>query len=155
MLRPELHPPERDARCEKVVERAFRALEERHAPDAELRELEAVVGRRIGVEELHEWFESMSPAEVADQLTVPGDPRVDDLTRAELTEIVRRLMPADELYDPNHEAYWTALFEANVPRPGAAALVYHPPDDDADARGWDPTPEQVVELALSYRAIEL
>jgi hypothetical protein len=156
MLRPELYPPtEGRDECQKLVARAFRALEEGRTAEAERRLLEAHTGRRITASDLDAWFESSDPPEVAAFLTLPADLRVEDISRAELIEIVRRLMPTDELYDADNEAYWTALFEANVPRPDAASLVYYPPDDAVDARSWAPSADEVVELALSYRPIEL
>ncbi len=39
-----------------------------------------------------------------------------------------------------------AIFDANVPVPKASMLLYYPPNDDG--RDWDPTPEQIVDLAL-------
>ena len=107
------------------------------------------------MQDLDAWFGSSDAGEVAARLALPADLRAGDLSRAELVEIVRRAMPRDDLYDEENEPYWTALFEANVPRPGAANLIYHPPDGTADPATWNPTPGEVVDLALAYRPIEL
>lgn len=101
------------------------------------------------------WFGSEDASAVAAELTRERDLEVPDITREELIEIVRRLTPTDELFDAENEPYWVALFEANTPRPNAANLIYYPPDDHPDDASWKPTPAQVVDLALSYRAIEL
>lgn len=83
--------------------------------------------------------------------------RVPNVTRAELVEIVRRAMPQNR--DPAYEAYM-AIFDANVPRPGASNLICYPPDYDAATNSWgggrpmgeyDPTPEQIVDWALAGR----
>jgi hypothetical protein len=80
---------------------------------------------------------------------------VPEVTRAELVEVVRRAMPQNG--DPEYEAYM-AIFDANVPMPGASNLIFYPPDYDAATDTWgggrpigeyDPTPEQVVEWALA------
>jgi hypothetical protein len=79
---------------------------------------------------------------------------VPNATRAELAEVVRRAMPTNEFFD-QHEAYM-AIFDANVPLPKASMLIYYPPGYDASTNMWggrpiaeyDPTPEQIVELAL-------
>ena len=56
-----------------------------------------------------------------------------------------------------HEAYM-AVFDANVPLKRASNLIYYPPDYDPATNTWgggrpaneyDPTPEQIVEWALS------
>ena len=56
-----------------------------------------------------------------------------------------------------HEAYM-AVFDANVPLKRASNLIYYPPDYDPATNTWgggrpaneyDPTPEQIVESALS------
>jgi hypothetical protein len=77
-----------------------------------------------------------------------------NVTRDELAEIVRRAMPQNG--NPDYDAYM-AIFDANVPRPRASALIYDPPDYDAATNTWgggrpmgeyNPTPEQIVEWAL-------
>lgn len=78
------------------------------------------------------------------------------VTRAELAEVVRRAMPTNEYFE-QHEAYM-AIFDANVPLPGASNLIFYPPDYDASTNTWgagrpigeyDPTPEQIVEWAFA------
>ena len=77
------------------------------------------------------------------------------VTRAELAEVVRRAMPQNEFTD-RHEGYM-AVFDANVPLPGASNLIFYPPDYDPSTNTWgggrpmgeyDPTPEQIVDWAL-------
>jgi hypothetical protein len=82
------------------------------------------------------------------QLTKPAP----DVTRAELSEVVRRAR--------DDEAYF-AVFDANVPLDKASSLLYWPPNYDPVTNTWaggrpmseyDPTPEQIVEWALAPRA---
>ncbi|MEU3573943.1 hypothetical protein AB0E96_36840 [Kitasatospora sp. NPDC036755] len=85
----------------------------------------------------------------------PAPPRVADVTRTELVEIVRRLLAAGP--DSHH---YLRLLEANVAHPRVADLVFHPPaaphDTDTEA---DATPEagaeRIVDEALAYRPITL
>lgn len=73
------------------------------------------------------------------------------VTRAELIEVIRRAYPGVSPGNEN-EAYM-AIFDANVPLPKASMLLYYPPDDyDAAVQDWDPTPEQIVDLAVRYEA---
>jgi hypothetical protein len=80
---------------------------------------------------------------------------VADVTRAELIEIVRRAMSQNGYAD--YEGYM-AVFDANVPMPDASNLIFYPPDYNPSTNSWgggrqmgqyDPTPEQVVDWALS------
>ena len=58
---------------------------------------------------------------------------------------------------PDYEAYM-AIFDANVPLANASNLIFYPLDYDAHTNTWgggrpireyDPTPEQIVEWALT------
>lgn len=78
------------------------------------------------------------------------------VTREELTEVVRRAMPENEFFD-QHEGYM-AVFNANVPLENASGLIFYPSDYDPATNTWsggrpmgeyDPSPEQIVEWALS------
>ncbi len=75
--------------------------------------------------------------------------------REELAEVVRRSMPQNGHAD--YQAYM-AVFDVNVPLPRASNLIFYPPDYDPATNTWDrgrpiseydPTPEQIVEWALS------
>jgi hypothetical protein len=78
-----------------------------------------------------------------------------DVTLAELAEIIRRAMVQGSYSD--NEAYM-AIFDANVPVPGASNLIVYPSDYDPATNTWgggrpiseyDPTPEQIVVCALA------
>ncbi|WP_044302802.1 hypothetical protein [Rhodopirellula sallentina] len=99
-----------------------------------------------GAEDHIEWVRRI----LHDQHTKP----VDDVTRDELIEIVRRAMPQNGYSDA--EAYM-AILDKNVPRSGASNLIFYPPDYDDATNTWnggrmmgeyDPTPEQIVDWAL-------
>ncbi|MGI5166934.1 hypothetical protein ACQEU3_21535 [Spirillospora sp. CA-253888] len=84
-------------------------------------------------------------ADFAREAARPSRPRVPDVTPAELAELVRRIMAADP-----ETGYYLTLLETNVPHPRVSDLVFHPPDDLADA-----SPEENVEAALAHRPIAL
>ncbi|MFD0853114.1 hypothetical protein ACFQ07_12815 [Actinomadura adrarensis] len=75
----------------------------------------------------------------------PTWPRVPDVTREELVEIVRRAQEPG----PDQEFY-VLLFQVNTPHPQASGLIFWPPKELEDA-----APEEIVEAALSYRPISL
>ncbi|MEU1665261.1 hypothetical protein ABZ547_16860 [Streptomyces sparsogenes] len=66
-----------------------------------------------------------------------------DLTREQLIDLVARII----LFDGTEEEVgrMEALFEENVPYPGAYSLIYQ---SDPEM-----TPEEIVDKALSYKAI--
>ncbi|RJO73365.1 hypothetical protein D5S18_19200 [Nocardia panacis] len=68
-----------------------------------------------------------------------------DITRAELIELVRRVMAADEDTDT-----YLQLLDTRTPHPAIADLIFHPPIELRDASA-----EQIVDAALSYRPIVL
>ena len=72
------------------------------------------------------------------------------MDRSELIGLVRRIMndvaPSEEEADR-----LIALFEESVPHPRASGLIFYPEEEF----GREPTPEEVVDRALSYRPIEL
>ncbi|MFI5802064.1 hypothetical protein [Streptomyces sp. NPDC051561] len=75
----------------------------------------------------------------------PAWPKVPDITRDELAEIVRRVLANAPEAD-----YYLRPFEVNVAHPQAASLIFHPPAELRDASA-----QAIVDSALSYRAIAL
>jgi hypothetical protein len=139
-----------------LVEAAFERLEDGEHADVVAADLQRRVERPIAAEQLDAWFGSMSADDVAAVLLTPPahELRRLGLSRDELVEVARRWMPTSAQYDERNEQWWLALFDSNVPHPAGHGLAYHPPDE-TPASAWDPTPEEVVELALSYRPIQL
>ncbi len=65
------------------------------------------------------------------------------LDREQLIEIARRLVSGDG--DDAEVAAWIRELQANVPYPGVSDLIFYPEG------GRTPTPEEVVDKALSYK----
>jgi hypothetical protein len=74
------------------------------------------------------------------------------LSTTQLVELVERLQRADFESEEEDDAA-LALFESSVPHPQAADLIYYPAQHFGE--GHEPTAEEVVERALSYKPIEL
>lgn len=70
--------------------------------------------------------------------------------RAALVRIVERIMEGEYASDDEVQAL-VEEFEAAVPHPNAAGLIFWP----LDHFDHEPTPADVVDRALGYRAIEL
>jgi hypothetical protein len=150
MLRRELLPPHIDrGPLTALLDEAYERIEAREALAEIARDVSERSGLDIGAGDLDGWFGSVSPGEAAASLLTPPahELRKLALSRAELIEVARRWLPESELYDEDNEAWWEALFDANVPHPAGHLLAYHDIDDA--------TPERVVDLALAYRPIEL
>jgi hypothetical protein len=70
--------------------------------------------------------------------------------RARLVELVEKLSEGAYPTEAEEDSA-LAEFEAAVPHPRASGLIFYP-DDEFD---HEPTADEIVERALSYRAIEL
>lgn len=153
-LRAELLPPREPINeLAAQVERAF-DLSDRDGPAAATEWFTANTGIEVSPDDLHGWSASISSDQAARLLKLPPRHELKRLgaTRAELIEIARRWLPDSPEYDAVNEAWWTAIFDANVPRPAASNAAFYPPDGmDED----DVSPEWLVDHALAYRAIEL
>lgn len=66
------------------------------------------------------------------------------MTRTELVELVTRIMRGGGTEEDQES--WIALLEANVPHPCVTDLIFYP-------EGPEPTPEEVVDVALSYQPL--
>ena len=74
------------------------------------------------------------------------------MSRAELIALVERIMAVEVGSEAEHDRL-IERFEKNVPRPDASDLIFWPEHATSDAR--ELSAEEVVDLALSYRPIEL
>ncbi|WP_329319703.1 bacteriocin immunity protein [Streptomyces sp. NBC_01262] len=113
--------------------------------DEAIRAFNTMTGHDYAALDFAEYYGSRSLAEFAKQAARPAHPRVADVTRDELVEVVRRIL-AD---DPDSD-YYVQVLEANVSHPRVSDLVFHPSDDLQDASA-----EEIVDEALKYRPIAL
>ncbi|MFI7317699.1 hypothetical protein [Streptomyces venezuelae] len=155
-LRPELQPPpvppERlDALCREI-----RRIAELVSDGAGKAEADAAVaafneatGHRYDPLDFAEYDTCRDLEEFAREAARPAWPRVPDVTRDELVEIVRRVV-ADPA-SPDRD-YYELLLDTNVVHPHASDLISHPPAGLEDGVA---TPEDVVDALLSYRPISL
>lgn len=162
-LRPELMPPALDAAKVRRLAELASGLD--GAPpglrEEDLAEFNREAGTALRIEEFQgiygaEEHETWVRRVLVGQAVRPAA----GVTLSELTEVVRRAMPQNGYAD--FEAY-LAVFDANVPRPAASNLIFHPWDYDPETNTWgggrpmreyDPTPEQVVEWALASGGTE-
>jgi hypothetical protein len=153
-LRNELRPPTGTVGALTAhVERAF-DIDRQDGASAAASWFTAETGIGVAPDDLHGWAVSSDAGSLARALIRPPAHELKRLgaTRQELVEIARHWLPTSPAYDGEHEDWWTALFDANVPRPSASNAAFYPPDgvpDDAI------TPEWIVDYAFSYRPIEL
>ncbi|MCO5995929.1 bacteriocin immunity protein [Actinoallomurus rhizosphaericola] len=150
-LRPELLPPATDQErlaeigeeIERIADLARRGR--RSAADEAIAAFNARTGHDYALHDFVEYCGSRSLEEFAREAARPAWPRIPDITRPELVEIVRRILAADRETD-----FYLELFQCNTPHPGASDLIFNPP---ADLDGG--SAEAIVDAALSYRAIAL
>ncbi|WP_351234572.1 hypothetical protein [Streptomyces sp. NPDC002133] len=149
-LRPELLPPPvsrqrlDELSCE--IDRITDLLAVRSgAADEAIRAFNAMTGHDYVAFDFAHYHGSRSVEEFAKEAARPARPRVADITRDDLVEIVRRILAASSESD-----YYLCLLEANVLHPGVSGLIFHPPEDLQDASA-----EEIVDEALRYRPIAL
>ncbi|MEE1751090.1 hypothetical protein PUR26_00900, partial [Streptomyces sp. SP18CS02] len=103
------------ARCPGKADEAIRAFN--HA-----------TGHEYGALDFAEYWASRDAEEFAMEAARPARPQVADITRAELVEIVRRVLSGDP-----EDAYYLRLLAANVLHPRIGDLIFHPPEGLRDA----------------------
>lgn len=150
-LRAELLPPPVSPERLAEVAREIERIEDLAGSGGPTEEAVAAFNERTGHDYLLSDFvrydASRDLEEFAREAARPARPRVADITREELVEIVRRVDadPAGEDTD-----YYLRLFDCNTPHPRACDLLFHPPAGLEDA-----PPERIVDAALAYRPIAL
>lgn len=72
------------------------------------------------------------------------------LSRDELIELVKKI--SDPENNEEDISNWLEIFERNVPYPGVSDLIFWP---RRCGLGSDPTAEEIVDKALSYKPIQL
>ena len=146
-LRPALSPAPvaagRVAELRAAIQHIETLLDRGEPAGAEIAAFNAGTGHRSEVADFSSYHESHSIEQFALEAARPSPQRVPDVTRAELIEVVRRIMGGG----PDTDFYLDVL-EANVVHPRVSDLIFYP-------AGPEPTPESVVDEALSYRPIAL
>ncbi|MFE2910852.1 hypothetical protein [Kitasatospora indigofera] len=149
-LRPELLPPpvsrERlDEVCREIERIADLVAARAEGADAAITAFNATTGHGYEAPDFAEYDGSRNLEDFAREAARPARPRVPDVTRDELAEVVRRVLAASPESD-----YYLRLLEANVPHPRVGALLFDPRAGLRDASA-----EQILHEALEYRPIAL
>lgn len=90
---------------------------------------------------------SRSLADFALEAARPARPRIADITRAELVEIVERILAGDAELD-----WYLLVLTVNVAHPRVTELIFGGP---AGGAGAPESAEEIVDAASAYRAIAL
>lgn len=150
-LREELLPPPVTPQRLSEVAREIERIADLAGSGGAAEEAVAAFNERTGhdyVPSDFAWYgASRDLADFAREAARPARPRVAEVTREELVEIVRRVEadPAGEDVE-----YYLRLFDCNTPHPRACDLIFHPPAGLEDA-----SPGRIVDAALAYRPIAL
>ncbi|MDQ1042976.1 hypothetical protein [Streptomyces sp. V4I2] len=152
-LRPELLPgtvPEARVRAlGREIERIEELLRsgERVRAQAAIAAFNADTGHECGPYDFLAHSGSRSTHDFAVEAGRPVCPRVLDITRDALVEIVRRVLESES--EPESD-YFLRLFATNVAHPAAADLILRPPADLEGASA-----QRIVDAALAYRPLAL
>ncbi|MFG3496856.1 hypothetical protein [Streptomyces sp. NPDC047928] len=149
-LRPELLPPPvsrqrlEELSCE--IDRIAGLLADRSEDaDEAIRTFNTMTGHDYTAYAFTHYWRGRDLEDFARGAARPARPRVADITRDELVEIVRRILAGDPEID-----YYLVLLQANVLHPAVTGLIFHPPDGLQNAAA-----EEIVDEALKYRPIAL
>jgi hypothetical protein len=144
-LRSELSPPPVErSRLEELsreIERIAGLLYDGEPAGEAIAAFNATTGHDYDVSDFAEYQGWRSLEDFAREAARPAHPRVPDVGREELVEIVRRILAADPATD-----YYLRLLRASVAHPGASDLIFHADSDD---------PERIVDTMLRHRPIAL
>ncbi|MEO3783954.1 hypothetical protein ABGB12_11515 [Actinocorallia sp. B10E7] len=148
-LRPELLPPpaneQRLQAISREIERICDLIQHGEPTDEAITLFNQSTGHHYGLQDFAEYQGSRDLADFALEAARPTHPRVPDITRHELVEIVNRILAVDPETD-----YYLRLLEANLAYPNISGLIFHPPAELQDASA-----EQIIDIALSYHPIAL
>ncbi|MEV4624521.1 bacteriocin immunity protein [Asanoa sp. NPDC049573] len=148
-LRPELCPPavptERSAQLRAAIDNIARLLEDGTPADGAIAAFNADTGHSYAAEHFLTYWESRNLEDFVFEAARPALPKVPDITRDELVEIVRRILDAEADAD-----YYVLLLKTNVQHPRVEDLIFWPPPELVDA-----PPERIIDAALSYRPVAL
>lgn len=150
-MRPELLTPVDDSdrlgAAAAIACEIYRLHEAGRDYAARLRELGAVVGRSVAVEEAHGAFGSVAPEAFAEQLLAAGATVPTDLSEAEMLELLDRVRRAE-----GTEAqldHWLACLRANTGDERLPDLIFWPGEyfgDGDDSR--ELTSQDILRTAL-------
>lgn len=157
-LRPELLPPQLD---DEQVERLAELAAELDGFGGSSDECQALVeqfNREAGTHcEFHEFQGIYGSTDhetwVRTILSSPSARPIPDVTREELVEVTRRI--ADGQGKEHQVNFWLDLLQANVPDPAVSDLIFWPNRYFEVEDAPDLTPDQIVDIALGYKPIQL
>ncbi|MFC1431971.1 hypothetical protein ACEZDB_15090 [Streptacidiphilus sp. N1-3] len=149
-LRAELMPPSMDKQrldelCREIEWIADLVLSGSESADEEVRLFNAKTGHDYAALDFAEYDGSRDLVAFALEAARPARPRIADITKGELVEVVRRL-----LADSPESDHYLRLLEANVLHPRVSDLIFHPSAELQDASA-----EQIVDAAIGYQPIAL
>ncbi len=78
------------------------------------------------------------------------------MNKEKLIELGKKIVNCEGTEEQINE--WILIFNKNVPHPNGAGLFYYPENYNArkdDISKYNPTVEQVVDKALSYKPIQI
>ncbi|WP_331771016.1 hypothetical protein OG948_46150 (plasmid) [Embleya sp. NBC_00888] len=115
--------------------------------EAAMAAFRARTGHDHTIADFVDYHGSRSLADFALEAARPARPRIADITRAELVEIVERILAGDAELD-----WYLLVLTVNVAHPRVTELIFGGP---AGGAGAPESAEEIVDAASAYRAIAL
>ncbi|RLK23781.1 hypothetical protein DER29_1657 [Micromonospora sp. M71_S20] len=148
-MRPELYPPvvgpQRITELCAAIETIARLLERGESANSAISRFNAETGHDYDADHFLTYWTSRNVEDFALEAARPARPKVANINRDELIEIVRRIQAADDDID-----YYVLLLATNILHPRVTDLIFWPPPELVDA-----SPAAIVDAALNYRPIGL
>lgn len=137
--------PQRITELCAAIETIARLLERGEPADSAISGFNAETGHDYDAVQFLTYWTSRNVEDFALEAARPARPKVANISRDELIEIVRRIQAADDDID-----YYVLLLVTNVLHPRVTDLIFWPPPELVDA-----STAAIVDAALNYRPIGL
>lgn len=139
--------PERISLIVEKIKEIAETIDSGKQADHLINKFNQLTGREYDVYSFQNYWRSESIEDFARDAAQPVPRRIADITKAELVEIVTRIVNADD-----HSKFYLELLERNLPHPRISNLIYWP---EKEGLTQDSTPEEIVNKAMSYKPIQL
>jgi hypothetical protein len=144
-LRQELQPPALNSELLIKLEKLFQAILESPKAEREIEEFNSLTGKNYTFFDFAEYYEYTSADNFIKIAATIEPPKVYDITKEELIEIVKRIVSTS---GSERDSWWyQTLLYRNVPHPHPTNLIFH--------NKVELTAEEIVDEILAYQPIVL
>ncbi len=150
ILRKSLLPNASSKRVELVLAKIKEIEKQAHNREAVatlIKEFNDFTGKTYEEDYFKTYWNSVSIEDFARDAAQPVPLKLQDITKTELIEIVERIRNADE-----NTNFYLNVLDIHLPHPRISDLIFWPENEGLSD---DSTSEEIVEVAMNYKVIQL